>query len=97
MTTLLNILTIDPAHQDRVLESLRTNIDTVIRALDGWVSTSLIATADGTRVVIHSQWRDATAVAAMVSDPRMVAYRPTLAALASFDSIMGEVVHAAKA
>jgi quinol monooxygenase YgiN len=95
----------DPAqYRDRrsrspgqLLDSLRANIDTVIRTLDGWISTSLIATADGTRVVIHSQWRDAAAVAAMAADPRMVAYRPALAALASFDSIIGEVAHAAKA
>jgi len=97
MTTLLNILTVDPANQGQVLEMLRENINTVIRTLDGWISTGLIATADGTRIVIHSQWRDASAVAAMVSDPRMVAYAPKLAAFASFDSIIGEVAHAAKA
>jgi len=39
----------------------------------------------------------AAAVAAMRSDPRMVAYFPKLATLASFDSIVGEVAYAAKA
>jgi quinol monooxygenase YgiN len=97
MTTLLIPLTVDPANQGQVLEMLRDNINTVIRTLDGWISTSLIATADGTRVVIHSQWRDAAAVAAMRTDPRMVAYYPKLAALATIEAIMGEVVHAAKA
>jgi quinol monooxygenase YgiN len=93
MTILLNILTVDPTNQGRLLEMLRDNTDTVIRTLDGWISTTLIASADGKRVVIHSQWRDAAAVAAMRSDPRMVAYFPKLAALASFDSIVGEVAH----
>ena len=97
MTILLNILTVEPASQGRLVEMLRDNIDTVIRTLDGWISTNLIASADGKRVVIHSQWRDAAAVAAMRSDPRMVAYFPKLAALASFDSILGEVAHAAAA
>lgn len=96
MTILLNILTVDPTNQGRLLEMLRDNTDTVIRTLDGWISTTLIA-ADGRRVVIHSQWRDAAAVAAMRSDPRMVAYFPKLAALASFDSIVGEVAHATAA
>ena len=63
----------------------------------GRLSTSLIASADQKRVVIHSQWRDAAAVAAMRSDPRMVAYFPKLAALASFDSIIGEVAYVADA
>jgi quinol monooxygenase YgiN len=97
MTILLNILTFDPINQGRLLEMLRDNTDTVIRTLDGWISTTLIASADGRRVVIHSQWRDAAAVAAMRSDPRMVAYFPKLAALASFDSIVGEATHATAA
>ena len=96
MTILLNILTVDPTNQGRLLEMLR-DTDAVIRTLDGWISTTLIASADGRRVVIHSQWRDAAAVAAMRSDPRMVAYFPKLAALASFDSIVGDVAHATAA
>jgi quinol monooxygenase YgiN len=97
MTTLLNILTVDPADQGRLLDMLRHNTDTVIRTLDGWVSTSLVASVDGKRVVIHSQWRDAGAVAAMRADPRMVAYFPQLAAIATFESIVGEVAHRAAA
>ena len=95
MTVLLNILTVDAANQRQVLDMLRANVETVIRTLDGWISTDLIASADGTRIVIHSRWRDAAAVAAMRADARMVAYFPKLAALASFDSIMGELALAA--
>jgi len=57
----------------------------------------VIASADGTRVIIHSQWRDAAAVEVMRSDPRMAAYLPKLVALASFDSIFGEVAYATAA
>jgi heme-degrading monooxygenase HmoA len=97
MTTLLNILTVDPASQAHVLDMLRENTDTVIRTLDGWISTELIASADGKRIAIHSQWRDPAAVAAMRADPRLVAYFPVIAAHASFDSLVGEVAHAAAA
>jgi len=97
MTTLMIPLTVDPANQSRVLDMLRDNIHTVIHTLDGWISTDLIASADGTRIVIHSQWRDPEAVAAMRADPRMAAYYPKLAAFATIDPIMGDVVHAAKA
>ncbi len=97
MKTLLIPLTIDPANQSHVLEMLRDNINTVIRTLDGWIATNLIASEDGTRIVIHSQWRDAAAVAAMQADPRMVAYHPQLAAVAKIEAIMGEVAFAAKA
>jgi quinol monooxygenase YgiN len=97
MTTLLNTLTIDPANRTQVLDSLRDNIATVINTLDGWISTNLIASADGKHVVIHSQWRDLAAVSAMIADPRMVAYYPKIAALATIESIVGEVAHTAQA
>jgi quinol monooxygenase YgiN len=97
MTTLLNVLTVDPANQAPLLDLLCTNIDNVIRTLDGWISTRLISSTDGTRVVIHSEWRDAASVEAMRRDPRMVAYFPRIAALASFDSIAGDVAYSATA
>ena len=97
MTTLLISLTIDPANQSQVLDMLRDNIHTVIRTLDGWIATNLIATTDGSRIVIHSQWRDDAAIAAMRADPRMVAYYPKLAAFATIAPIMGELVHEARA
>lgn len=94
MTTLINILTVDPANQTQLLELLRANTDSVIRTLDGWHATNLIASADGSRVVIYSQWRDAASIDAMRRDPRMIAYFPRILALAKFDSIVGEDAHA---
>jgi quinol monooxygenase YgiN len=97
MTTLINVLTVDPANQAQLLELLRSNVDTVVRTLDGWIATDLIASADRTRVVIHSRWRDAASIQAMQRDPRMTAYFPRIAALAAFESIVGDVAHAAVA
>ena len=93
-TTLVNVLTCDPASQAALVELLRENIDTVIMTLDGWRSTSLVAAEDGTRVVIISQWRNPVAVAAMQGDARMKAYFPKIADLASLDSFMGSAVFA---
>jgi len=97
MIILLNILTVDPADQASLLELLRANTDTVVATLDGWISTQLIASTDGTRVVICSEWRDAGAVDAMRRHPRMAAYFPRITALATFDSIAGDVVHSRSA
>ncbi|WP_189501829.1 MULTISPECIES: antibiotic biosynthesis monooxygenase [unclassified Mesorhizobium] len=93
-TTLVNVLTCEPADQDVLLTLLRENTDRVISGLDGWISTSLVAAADGSRIVIVSQWRDADAVKGMQTDERMLAYFPKIAALARFDSIAGAIVHA---
>lgn len=93
-TTLVNVLTCDPANQSALLELLRENTEGVITTLDGWISTNFVASGDGERVVIVSQWRDLGAVQAMQNDPRMAAYFPRIVALASFDSIAGAVTYA---
>ena len=93
-TTLVNVLTCDPANQGALLDLLRQNIDAVIVTLDGWRWTSLVAAQDGTRVTIISQWRDPAAVSAMQGDARMKAYFPRIAALAAFDSVAGTVAYA---
>lgn len=94
VTTLVNMLTCDPANQAALLDLLRENTDRVITTLDGWHSTSFVAAEDGSRVTIISQWRDVAAVRAMQSDERMKAYFPRIAALAKIDSVTGKVAYA---
>jgi quinol monooxygenase YgiN len=91
--TLVNVLTVDPANCDKLLALLRDNTDTTIRALKGWIATSLIASKDKRKVIIYSQWQTLADVEAMRTEARMVAYFPRLAALAAFDSIVGDVVY----
>ncbi len=90
--TLVNILSVSPEKQPSLVALLQENTETVITTLKGWIATDLIASADGEQVVIHSQWETQADVAAMRSDPRMVAYFPKIAALASLKSVVGEVV-----
>ncbi len=92
VVTLVNVLTVDPANQPKLLAMLRDNTENTIRTLNGWISTSLVASKDLRRIVIYSQWKTVADVEAMRADPRMVAYFPQLAALASFDSLVGDVV-----
>lgn len=97
VTSLINVLTVEPENQAKLLESLRHNCDTVVSALPGWISTSFLASHDKCRVVIYSQWRDLASVEAMRSHPQMRAYFPHVAALASFDSMTGNVVYSHRA
>jgi quinol monooxygenase YgiN len=89
---LVNLLKVKPGKQDALLALLQQNIDTVVRTLQGWKTTRLIAAKDGSGVVIYSEWQTPEAVAAMRGDPRMKAYFPKLMELASLESIMGSVV-----
>ena len=60
VTTLINILTVEPENQSKLIELLRDCTENVITKLDGWISTSFIAAMDRRHVAIYSQWRDAT-------------------------------------
>ena len=93
VTTLINILTVEPENQQKLIELLRANTENVVTRLDGWISTSFIAAKDQRQVVIYSQWRDAASVEAMRANPDMVAYFPKVAALAAFDGFAGDVVY----
>ncbi len=93
VTTLINVLTVEPENQQKLIELLRDSTENVITKLDGWISTSFIAATDQRHVVIYSQWRDQASVEAMRTNPDMVAYFPRVAALAAFDSIAGGVVY----
>jgi quinol monooxygenase YgiN len=90
---LINILKVKPGkQQDALLALLKQNIDTVIRTLNGWKATRLIAAKDGSGVAIYSEWETPAAIEAMRSDPRMQAYFPKISELASLDSITGSPV-----
>jgi quinol monooxygenase YgiN len=93
VATLINILTVEPENQQKLIRLLRDNTESVVSSLDGWISTSFIAAADQRHVLIYSQWRDFVSVEAMQTNPDMVAYFPRIAALAAFDSLAGDVVY----
>jgi quinol monooxygenase YgiN len=93
VTTLINILTVEPENQQKLIKLLRDNTESVVSRLDGWISASFIAATDQRHVVIYSQWRDLASVEGMRTNPDMVAYFPRIAALAAFDSFAGDVVY----
>lgn len=97
VTTLINVLTVEPENQPKLISLLRENTDNVVSRLDGWISTSFIAAGDQRRVAIYSQWRDLASLQAMRANPEMVAYFPRIAALAAFDSFAGEVIYSRRA
>ncbi len=89
---LINLLRVKPGKQDALIALLRQNTDTVVRTLQGWKTTRLIAAKDGDGVAIYSEWETLAAVEAMRNDPRMKAYFPKISELASLDSIVGAAV-----
>ncbi len=89
---LITVLKVEPAKQAALIALLKQNTQTVIRTLEGWKTTRLIAAKDGASVVIYSEWETPAAIEAMRNDPLMKAYFPKIRELASIESIMGSQV-----
>ena len=89
---LINLLKVEPGKQNALIALLKQSTNTVIRTLPGWKTTRLVAAKDGAGVVIYSEWESPSAIEAMRGDPRMKAYFPKIAELASLDSIVGAAV-----
>lgn len=93
-TVLINLLKAKPGQQEALFAVLKENTERVIRTLPGWKTTRLIAALDGSGVAIYSEWATPAAIEAMRTDPRMIAYFPRIAGLASLDSITGSAAWA---
>jgi heme-degrading monooxygenase HmoA len=91
MTTLINVLTVEPANQRKLVDMLTSATDGLFSTFAGWISTSLLASTDGKRVVIYSQWRSSRDIEAFRKNPDVGPYFQQIAALAKFESFECDV------
>jgi quinol monooxygenase YgiN len=57
MIILINVFTVDPANQHRLLELLARATDEFVSRAPGFVSSTLHRSLDGTKVTMYAQWR----------------------------------------
>jgi quinol monooxygenase YgiN len=91
ITTLVNVLTVEPDTQQKLLELLTSATDGMFSTFAGWISTSLLASRDGKRVVIYSQWRSNRDIEAFRKNPDVGPYFQRIAALAKLESFECDV------
>ncbi len=90
-TTLVNVFTVEPDKQPKLLALLHEGTETMFSKMTGWISTSLLKSRDGRQVIVHSQWRDAKDIDAFRQDPRMKPYFQQFGALAKQEAITCDV------
>jgi len=57
--TSINVFTVDPSNQQRLLDLLERMTETSVRDLPGFVSAALHRSVDGCRVTMYAQWQSA--------------------------------------
>ena len=92
LVTLINVFTVEPANQQKLLELLARATETSIRHAPGFISASLHRGLDGAKVTMYAQWRSVEDYQAMRANPAPLPYLQQALAIAKFAPGMYEVV-----
>ena len=57
LVTFINVFTVAPANQPRLVALLTEVTDSYVRHARGFISSSLHRSLDGTRVTMYAQWQ----------------------------------------
>ena len=91
LLTLVNVFSVRPENQQKLVDMLVEATDRTMKKLPGFISASIHRSLDGTRVVNYAQWRSKTDFDAMRQNPAAQPHMAAVAALATFDPILCEV------
>jgi len=90
--TLINVFTVAPADQLRLVDLLTKATETSVRHAPGFVSAVLHRSVDGTKVAMYAQWRSEEAYRSMRGDPVAKPFLEQAMQIATFEPGMYEVV-----
>ncbi|MGH8930141.1 MAG: antibiotic biosynthesis monooxygenase [Egibacteraceae bacterium] len=83
VVTVVNVFTVEPENQQRLIDVLVQATESVISKLDGYVSANFHRSLDGTRVVNYAQWRSREQLGAMLGSAEAQEHLHAAAALAT--------------
>jgi heme-degrading monooxygenase HmoA len=86
VTTLINVFTLEPANQPHLVKMLVEATNEIMKHLPGFISTSIHASTDGTRVINYAQWRSREDFEAMLKNPEAQAHMKAIAEFAEPDA-----------
>jgi len=90
--TLINVFTVEPASQRRLVELLTEATEVSVRRAPGFVSASLHRSTDGTKVTMYAQWRSDEDYQAMRENPAPLPYLQQALVIAKFEPGMYEII-----
>ena len=85
LLTLINVFTVSPENQDRLVDLLAQATDATVRHAKGFVSAALHRSLDGTKVTMYAQWQSMKDYQAMRGDPVASPYLTEALAIATFE------------
>jgi quinol monooxygenase YgiN len=90
--TLINVFTVEPANQRRLVDLLTEAAEVSVRQAPGFISASLHRSTDGRKVTMYAQWRSVDEYQAMRQDLAPLPFFQEALTIAKFELGMYEVV-----
>jgi len=90
--TLINVFTIDPENQQKLVDLLISATESTVRNLEGFISSSLHKSIDGTKVTMYAQWKSLGDYQNMRNNSTASPYLEEALKIAKFDMGMYDVV-----
>ena len=92
VVTLINVFTVEPENQQRLVDMLIEATEKTMKALPGFVSANIHKSLDGVRVANYAQWRKREDFEAMLKNPAATEHMKPIMAIARFDAHLYEVM-----
>jgi antibiotic biosynthesis monooxygenase (ABM) superfamily enzyme len=92
IATLINVFTVAPERQRELVDLLVRTTDEVMRHQPGFLSANIHASPDGTRVANYAQWESVEHFQRMQADPTAREHMGVVAAMATFEPALYDVV-----
>jgi quinol monooxygenase YgiN len=92
MVTLINVFTVDPPNQQRLIDLLIRATDEFVRRAPGFISAKLHRSLDGTKATMYARWRSLEDYEAMRREPGPRPFLEEALTIARFEPGMYEVV-----
>jgi quinol monooxygenase YgiN len=92
VVTLINVFTVDPANQQRLVDLLTRATDGSVKRAPGFISSTLHRSTDGTKVAMYAQWRSVKDYQVMRQDPGPLPFLEEALTIAKFEPGIYEVV-----
>jgi hypothetical protein len=92
LITLINVFTVEPPDQQRLVDLLIRATDEFISRAPGFVASTLHRGLDGTKVTMYAQWNSVEDYEAMRRDSGPLLFLQEALAIAKFEPGMYEIV-----
>ena len=90
--TFINVFTVEPTHQQKLVDLLILATESSVRRVTGFISSSLHRSIDGTKVTMYAQWRSLEDYQNMRNNSTASPYLNEALKIAKFDPGMYEVI-----